>query len=116
MNSAIEVDDVDALFVNVVVVDPLPLFSTIEGVGLAVITLENVPTTFGPVAFVVAVRVFDPAVTVIVGCVVDVGAALNVPITDAGVELVVKVVVFAPLVTENAGVVVSTAPENVPVT
>jgi hypothetical protein len=116
VNSAVEVDDVDALFVNVVVVDPVPLFNTIVGVGAVFITLPNVPTTFGPVAFVVAVRVFDPAVTVIVGCVVDVGAALKVPITDAGVELVKNDVVFAPLVTVNAGEVVSAAPAAVPVT
>jgi len=64
--------------------------------------LENVPVAVAPVALVVRVNVLGllPAelVMVMVGAVVDVGAADTVPTTEDAVALVVRVNTFEPLV------------------
>jgi molybdopterin biosynthesis enzyme len=63
---------------------------------------EKVPVAVAPVALVVRVNVLEllPAelVRVMVGAVVDVGAAATVPTTEDAVELVVRFNTFEPWV------------------
>jgi hypothetical protein len=95
----VPVPSVPFIAVKVSVLAPFLMVIVWPAVGPAP---ENVPVAVAPVALVVRLNVLGttPAelVRVMVGAVVEVGAADTVPTTEDAVPLVVRVNTFAPLV------------------